>query len=193
MQFEYPNGATPLDPDETVGLIPIHIATQPQLNEWEQANILEAEDWAFSTEHHSVLSISFLQNLHRKMFDKTWRWAGTFRKSNKNIGVDKMLIAIELKKLFDDIQHQINEAVFSFDEIAARFHHRLLLIHPFANGNGRHSRLMTDILLVNHQQPKFTWGNNNLYPKSETREKYIHALREADKYDYERLLIFVRS
>lgn len=193
MQFDYPDGATPLDPDEAEGLIPNHITTQAQLNEWEQSNILEAEMWAFSTKHDLVLSTQFLQNLHKRMFDKTWKWAGKFRQSNKNIGNDKTLIQIELKKLLDDTHYQIENTVYSIDEIATRFHHRLVWIHPFANGNGRHSRLMTDILLINQSQPRFSWGRENLYSKIKVRERYIQALREADKHDYEKLLGFVRT
>jgi Fic-DOC domain mobile mystery protein B len=193
MQFDYPDGATPLDPDETEGLIPNHITTQTQLNEWEQANILEAETWAFSTRHTAILSVHFILNLHRRMFNKTWHWAGKFRQSNKNIGTDKILIQIELKKLLDNTQFQIENSVYPIDEIAMRFHHRLVWIHLFANGNGRHSRLMTDILLVSCDQPRFSWGRESLYSKSEVRDRYIQALREADKYNYEKLLAFMRT
>lgn len=193
MQFDYPEGATPLDPDEVEGLIPNHITTQTQLNEWEQANILEAEAWSFVTKHESIISVHFLRNLHKKMFDKTWKWAGEFRKSNKNIGTDKALIQVELKKLLDDTHYQIKNSVYSVDEIAARFHHRLVWVHPFANGNGRHARLMTDILLISYDQPRFSWGRENLYSQNETRKGYIQALREADKHDYEKLLEFVRA
>ena len=181
-----------LNPDEAEGLIPNHITIQAQLNEWEQANILEAEMWAFSTKHELLLTNHFLQSLHKRMFDKTWKWAGKFRQSNKNIGTDKTLIQIELKKLLDDIHYQIENSVYVIDEIATRFHHRLVWIHPFANGNGRHARLMTDILLVSQSQPRFSWGRENLYSKSEVRDRYIQALREADKYNYEKLLGFVR-
>ena len=57
MNFEYPAGATPLDPDEAAGLIPRHIDNHGQLNEWELANIVKGEQWAFSRTHADALSI----------------------------------------------------------------------------------------------------------------------------------------
>lgn len=192
----YPPGATPLDPDEAAGLLPKHISTQSQLNEWEQINILEAEKWL---SHHSftateVLSLHFIRKLHEKMFDKTWRWAGEFRKSDKNIGVYWRDIAVKLKVLMDDVEYQINHTVYSTDELAARFHHRLVSIHPFANGNGRHARMMTDILLLSQKEKRFSWGSQeNLVAVTVIRNQYIKSLQEADKGNYDLLFAFVRS
>lgn len=193
MKFDYPTGATPLDPNEAEGLIPTHITTQFELNEWEQANILDAEAWILLARHSSILTISFIQQLHKKMFDKTWRWAGEFRASNKNIGIEHITIPVQLKNLLDDVQYQIAQNSYTFDEMAARFHHRLVWIHAFPNGNGRHARLMTDVLLISHSEPRFTWGNTNLYSKNAVRDQYIQCLRDADKHDYKKLLDFVRS
>lgn len=193
MKFEYPIGATPLNLDELEGLIPTHITTQTELNEWESANIQTAELAIFSGRYSEILTITFMQKLHRLMFDKTWRWAGQFRTSLKNIGIVPLEISMQLKNLLDDVIYQINNQTYSVDEIAVRFHHRLVWIHPFANGNGRHARLMTDILLMQHKLPRFSWGHNNLYMQSDTREQYIKALRAADKYNYELLFKFVRS
>lgn len=193
MKFYYPDGATPLDPDEALGIIPTHITTQLELNEWEQANILDAEAWAFSTKHSSLLTMAFLQRLHKKMFSKTWRWSGKFRQTNKNIGVEYSYISVQLKNLLDDTQYQIANDSYPFDEIATRFHHRLVLIHPFVNGNGRHSRLMTDLLLVQNKQSRFTWGKENLNSQNDIRKQYIQALRNADKHDYKLLIDFVSS
>ncbi len=192
MKFDYPIGATPLDPDEIAGLIPTHITAQAQLNEWEQVNIIKAETWLFTTKHSTILTTAFLQRLHKKMFDQTWRWAGKFRQTDKNIGINWMAIPIQLKDLLDDVRYQIAQKSYSLDEIATRFHHRLVLVHPFANGNGRHARLMTDILLTSNQHARFTWGRNNLSSKNETRERYIKSLRAADQYNYSELLEFVR-
>jgi Fic-DOC domain mobile mystery protein B len=194
MRFEYPPGATPLDPDEIRGLIPLHITTQSQLNEWEAANILKAETWLFSVpDHGNFLSIEFTKLLHVRMFDDTWKWAGQFRTTERNIGVAPFKIASDLKVLMEDVQYQIINESLSDDEIAYRFHHRLVAIHPFPNGNGRHSRLMTDLLLVQAGQPRFTWGSQKLEAEGPVRNKYIDALRSADKHDYAALAEFVRS
>ena len=194
MKFEYAQGATPLDLDETEGLIPSHITTQGQLNEWEAANILEAENWLFSAANPgNFLTIDFTKSLHKKMLSKTWRWAGAFRKTAKNIGVEPTKIAMDLKNLLDDSTYQIINHIYPIDEVAYRFHHRLVLIHPFPNGNGRHARLMTDFLLVQAGNPKFTWGKESLTGEGPTRTKYIEALRDADKRDYSKLAAFIRS
>ena len=193
MKFIYPEGATPLDEDERMALRPKHVTLQTELNEWEQANILEANKWGFEQRHPNILSIGFIQNLHRKMFNETWTWAGEFRKTLKNIGIMPYEIPQELSKLCADVQMQIDCACIPFDEIAARLHHRLVWIHPFPNGNGRHARIYTDILLVNHQKPKFTWGQDSLVTSTQTRKAYIHALREADRHNFVPLFDFVRS
>jgi Fic-DOC domain mobile mystery protein B len=194
--LQYLPGATPLDPDETEGLLPNHIMTQSQLNEWEQMNILDAEKWL--TRHTfkitEILSTDFVKKVHKKMFNKTWSWAGLFRKSNKNIGVDWLTISVALKNLLDDARYQIDHTVYPKDELAARFHHRLVAIHPFANGNGRHARMMTDILLLSLQEKRFSWGNYaKLTEVSIIRQQYIKSLQQADKGDYRLLFQFIRS
>ncbi len=194
--FVYPAGATPLDPEEAEGLLPKHITTQGQLNEWEQVNILEAEIWVGRQNFNliEIATIDFAKSLHQKMFSKTWSWAGQFRKSDKNIGVDWLSISVELRVLMGDIFYQIENNAYHMDELAARFHHRLVSIHPFANGNGRHARLMADIILLSQGYKRFSWGKStNLADSSPVRTKYISALREADKMDYRLLLEFVRD
>lgn len=198
MKFEYAPGATPLDPDETAGLIPLHITTQGELNEWEAQNILNAEKWLFSTSSHGdFLTIEFTRLLHNKMFNETWKWAGLFRSTIKSIGVAPYNISTNLTNLLADIRHQILSIKVAddrmIDEIAYRFHHRLVAIHPFSNGNGRHSRLMTDYLLVQTGRPRFTWGDNNLGSNNPVRDQYLNALRKADRHDYTELSAFVRS
>ncbi len=194
MKFEHPSNATLLNPDETIGMIP-DLLNQSELNEWEAANILKAERWLFLTSHHSkdILTIDFIKLLHKKMFDETWKWAGQFRSSEKNIGVSPYKITTALHDLLEDVVHQILNNCFSPDEIAYRFHHRLVSIHPFANGNGRHSRLMTDLLLTYMGQPRFTWDEKNLGKEGPVRKQYIDSLREADKHNYAALALFVRS
>lgn len=193
--WEYSPGATPIDVDEAAGLIPQHITTQKQLNEWEQSNILTAENWLTNKRFRieEVVTIEFVKQAHIKMFDKTWRWAGHFRNTNKNIGVDWLKISIELRNLLDDIQYQIKHETYDKDELAIRFHHRLVAIHPFPNGNGRHARMMADILLLSLGSNRFTWGSKNLTGASKVRTNYISALRAADTFDYSFLKKFVRG
>jgi Fic-DOC domain mobile mystery protein B len=195
MKLDTPEGATPLDPDEAEGLLLSHITRRAELDRWEQENIAEAEAWAFRRTHPDILTDGFARRLHKRMFSHVWRWAGLYRKTGKNIGLDAWQIATELRTLCDDCVAWIAHAVYPPDEIAVRFHHRLTVIHPFANGNGRHARLLTDILLVNLlKQPRFTWGSHNLITAGDDcRKQYIDALRAADRYDYEPLLAFVRS
>ncbi len=193
MKFVYPEGATPYNQDDAEALLPQHITTQDQLNEWEQANILEAERWLFSRKQKDLLSVPFLQKLHKRMFDKTWKWAGRFRTHNTNIGIPYPVIQESLKALCDDVTYWVHHKTFPIDEIAARFHHRLVQIHAFPNGNGSHARLMADALLVNNGRSRFIWGRKSLVHASQTRDTYIKALKNADRGDETLLLRFVRS
>ncbi len=192
IEFQYAPGATPLDPDEAAGLIPDHITTLGQLNEWEAANILEGEKWAFARKHNELLSLQFMCLLHRKLFGDTWKWAGVFRTTAKNIGIEAGQIGTELTKLCGDVAYQIIHKSYLIDEMAARFHHRLTWIHPFPNGNGRFSRTMADLLLVQNGVERFTWGAGNLIEVGEVRHRYIESLHAADNRDYAPLLHFVR-
>lgn len=193
--LDYPPGATPLDADELASLIPGHITTQGDLNEWEQLNIVQGETWAQRQrgQRKEILTEAFLHQLHRQMFGETWKWAGDFRKTDKNIGVDWFQIGVELKKLLDDTHYQIEHTSYPPDEIAVRFHHRLVAIHPFPNGNGRHARLMADLLVERLGQPRFTWGRRSLVDANDTRKDYIAALQAADARDMAPLLAFARS
>ena len=194
MNFDYPPGATPLDPDEIEGLLLSHITNRNELDRWEQDNIMEAEVWAFRRKPDDILSAKYVCLLHKRMFKNVWRWAGEFRRTGKNIGVEPWLIGSSLKSILEDVRFWIDENVYPADEIAARFHHRLVATHLFANGNGRHARLTADLLLVHILEcSRFTWGSKNLVQAGECRQKYIDALQNADRRDYEKLLRFVRS
>jgi len=187
--------ATPVDLDEAAGLLPGHIRTQSELNEWEQTNILDASRWLNHPARKSadVLSEGFARELHKRMFNRTWKWAGKFRQSDKNIGIDWRQISVQLRDLFDDVKYQLEHKTYPVDEIAARFHHRLVWIHPYPNGNGRHARMMTDALLAKIGAEPFSWGHADLISTGVTRETYLHALYAADAGDMTRLLAFVRS
>lgn len=188
------DGQTPLDHDEKAGLITEHLTTKGDLNDWEQENILRAVRWLKRTRSPDVLSEGFCRMLHAKMFDLTWSWAGTFRKSDKNIGCDWTQVSVRLRNLFDNTRWWIDNATFPPDEIAARFHRDLVWIHPFPNGNGRHSRMMADALLRSLGRPAFSWGSGgNLVAANDARARYLAALRAADQGDHRLLLGFVRS
>lgn len=192
--FEYPKGATPLDEDEEEGLLIPHITTRDELNEWEQRNITEAYSWLNRMRRKDFLSEDFIRALHNQMFGKVWRWAGEYRRSGKNIGVEWTQIPIYLRQLLDDMRFWMENNTYPPDEIAVRFHHRLVFIHLFPNGNGRHARIMTDILLEKVlSQTLFSWGSGNLIDEGKVRSAYIEALRSADMHDYQLLLDFVRS
>ena len=197
MSFFDAEGATPLDPDDLRDLIPEHVTNQDQLNEWEHANILQAEKWAYARKHRDVLSILFMRLLHKKMFDKTWNWAGKIRLKQTNIGVIWHQIPVQLKLLCDDFEYYLLNKNYDADELAVRFHHRLVLIHAFPNGNGRHARVMANLLALNLGRRRFTWGLSNklstLTSAGAVRNEYLAALRQADKGEIAPLVAFSRS
>jgi Fic-DOC domain mobile mystery protein B len=183
---------TPLTPEEREQLIPSYITLRHELNEAEQVNLSGALRWAYARKR-DVLNNDFLNELHRRMFGDVWRWAGQYRTTARNIGVDAYRIAVDVRAAIDDARYWVEHPIYPPDEIAIRFSHRLVAIHPFPNGNGRFSRLVGDLLARQLGQPPFTWGRTNLVDASVTRTRYVEALRAADNHDSELLLLFARS
>lgn len=186
-------GATPLDSDEMEGLRYSHITTRGELDELEQANIVEGLQWLKKQKNADILSEKFVRDLHKQLLGQVWKWAGSFRQTEKNIGVDPVQIAIQLRPLLDDTRYWIENNTYPPKELAARFHHRLVLIHPFPNGNGRHARIMADAILTKlMSEPVIDWaGGYRLEAMNERRDQYISALRAADGHDFTQLLEFV--
>lgn len=196
-QITYAKGATPIDPSELNDLIPDYVSTMGELNTLEQTNITDAFVWAEKQNLEDLLTASFIFELHKQMLNQVWKWAGKQRNTNKNIGVSKEAIMNDLGILLKDTEFWISHKTYSNDEIATRFHHRLVKIHIFPNGNGRHSRLMADLLLKKLGEAKFSWGINGdlskLISEGSIRNTYINSLKKADQEEYSDLLKFVRS
>jgi Fic-DOC domain mobile mystery protein B len=187
---------TPLDEDEREDLIIRTINTRGELDEFEQANIEKAVEWSLNSRftHERILTIDFLKILHRRMFSEVWKWAGRFRKTNKNIGVDKHEIEQHLHALLDDCLYWIRNSTYDEDTIAIRVKYRLVQIHPFPDGNGRHSRLCADILISHvFHKPVFSWGSKDLRSSNDSRARYLEAIRQADQEIFEPLVQFARS
>jgi Fic-DOC domain mobile mystery protein B len=191
--FETPDGATPLDPDEIEGIKYRHLTTREQLNELEQANIEAGLIWLQRKRRLDPLAGDFVCELHRRLFGKVWKWAGTFRRTEKNIGVDPIQIGVQLRILLDDARYWAENQTFHPLEAAARLHHRLVFIHLFANGNGRHARIMADAYLQHcFGEPPIDWAaGQDLLHSNRRRDQYIAALRAADAGGYTLLLAFV--
>lgn len=199
MKFQYPDGATPIDPNDEADLRLSHITTQAELNEAEFENIVRAQLWSRSRKHRELLTTQFAERLHKRMFGEVWKWAGAVRKIELQnpVFLAPYRLRAELKLLFDNTQYRIENArpasQQEFDRVAAALHHRLVTIHYFRNGNGRHAREMTDLLLLQNGHQPFTWGGKSLVEASQTRQSYIEALHAADRGNYEPLTLFARS
>jgi Fic-DOC domain mobile mystery protein B len=183
---------TPLDAEEREQLIPSYITLRRELNEAEQVNIAAAAKW-LSLRRRNVLDEKFLRNLHKQMFGQVWRWAGRYRTTPRNSGVDAYRIVVDVAQAVDDARFWVEQNSFPPDEIAVRFSHRLVAIHPFPNGNGRFSRMVGDLLAVQQGRSRFTWGRESLVDANTTRAAYVAALRAADAHDLEPLIVFARS
>ena len=196
LELDYKDGETPLDDDEKEGLLIKTIATRGELDEFEQQNIEQAVLWSLnrSFKPEAVFTEEFIQGLHKRMYGDVWAWAGDFRQTNKNIGVDKWQISVELKYLLDDTKFWYANNTYNPDELTIRFKHRLVSIHCFPNGNGRHSRLMADIIIEKiFKQPVYSWGATSLVKEGNTRAAYLSAIKAADQGDIEPLIKFARS
>lgn len=191
MNANAPHGATPIEPDEAHALIPSHVTTQAELNEWEHANIVEGERWAFTRRRKDLLTDGFLRRLHHRLSGATWKWAGQWRTTEKNIGIAPERIPEAVRQLLLDVEVQLDAHSYPVREIAARLHHRLVRIHPFPNGNGRVARTYADLLLHSRGEERFRWGNDDLVDSGDARDRYVAALRAADARDYGPLLRFL--
>jgi len=183
---------TPLEAEEREQLIPSYITTRAELNEAELANIADAVRW-LGKRRRDILDQSFLNELHKRMYGDVWKWAGSYRTTPRNIGIDAYRIPVEFYQAIDDAKFWVANETFSPNEIAVRFSHRVVTIHPYPNGNGRFSRMIGDLLAVQLGQQRFTWGRVNLVDATETRMEYIAALKAADAADYDHLIAFSRS
>lgn len=196
IELHYEEGQTPLDEDEKEGLLISSVTSKGELDEVEQRNIEDAIKWTLWRRHSvsKILTEKFIKDLHKRMYGSVWSWAGKFRTTNKNLGVDKYQIGIELKILLDDCQYWVENNTYDPDEIALRFKHRIVSIHCFANGNGRHSRLIADIIIKSiFDADVFTWGGQDLVRSGASRTAYLVAIRQADQGNYKPLLSFARS
>ncbi len=196
LELQYTDGQTSLDEDEKEGLRIKSITTQGELDEFEQLNIEKAVEWTIhaNLKPEKILTEKFVKDLHKKMYGDVWKWAGEFRRSEKNIGIRWTQIGIELKNLLDDTKYWIENNTFSPEEISIKFKHRIVSIHCFPNGNGRHSRMLADIIMesIFGREP-FTWHQSNMVKANETRKQYIDALRKADNGNIKPLIKFAKN
>jgi Fic-DOC domain mobile mystery protein B len=193
--FQEPDDATPLAPEEREGLLQTWVTHRQDLNEAEQENIVTGAAWARRRRATAVslLDDRFARTFHSRMFGDVWEWAGTYRHTERNIGIAAYRISTELVAMFDDVRFWVEHETYPPDEIAVRLHHRLVAIHPFPNGNGRHARLMADLLIEKLGGAPFSWGGGSLADIGELRARYVAALQAADDHDIGPLMAFARS
>jgi Fic-DOC domain mobile mystery protein B len=197
--FQEPEDATPLDTNLRNDLLQTWITDRSDLNEAEQENILKGSAWAGRNrripEAVDILNDNFVKTLHQQMFGEVWRWAGSYRQTELNIGIDPHLIPARMPEFLGTVRFWIKEKTYPADEIAVRLHHGLTQIHAFPNGNGRHAREMADLLIERLGGKAFTWGgaSRNLQDTGSLRTKYVAALKSADGHDMAPLMEFVRS
>lgn len=194
--FQAPDDATPLEAEEREQLRQSWITNRGDLNIAEHENIIDGAAWAGGLRRRrpaDMLSADFALRLHQRMFGDVWKWAGTYRTTARNIGIDAYRIGVEVAQLMDDVRYWLAHNTYPPDEIAVRLHHRLTAIHPFPNGNGRHARLMADLLVERLGGTPFSWGGGSLVETGELRGRYVEALRAADDHDMGPLLAFARS
>jgi len=185
-------GHTELSPEDHDGLIPSYIATRGDLFDAEQRNIVQAL-LRRPPRAEELLDDRYLRDLHDAMFGQVWSWAGQYRTRETNIGIEPAQIAVAVRSLTDDIAWWVDSETFPIDEIAVRFHHRLVAIHPFRNGNGRHGRVAADYLARALGTEAFSWGRNLELATGDLRRAYLSALQSADLGEIAPLLAFVRS
>ncbi|MEE2929226.1 MAG: mobile mystery protein B [Pseudomonadota bacterium] len=191
--FQEPEDATPLEPEEREGLRLTWVTTRADLNIAEQDNIDKGAAWAFRARKPDLMTVDFVLQLHKRMFGDVWSWAGHYRRTERNIGIAPHMIGVQTSQLMGDAAYWIEHQTYEPTELAVRLHHRLVYIHPFPNGNGRHARMMADLVLRRLRAPSLSWGGGSLADLNELRRAYVDALRLADREDYDALIAFSRS
>jgi Fic-DOC domain mobile mystery protein B len=194
--FEEPDDATPLAPGQRDGLLQSWITTRNDLNEAEQENIVKGAAWARRSRGAKAIDLlndGYAKNLHKQMFGEVWKWAGTYRQNEINLGIEAFQVPVVMPAMLDDVRFWVEKKTYLPDEVATRLHHRLTQIHPFPNGNGRHARMMADLLIERLGGKPFSWGGGSLADRGSLRTRYIDALQAADGHDIGPLLAFVRS
>ena len=196
LEINYVDGQTPLSEEELEGLKIPSVTTREELDEFEQYNIEKAIQWTIGKKFKSedLLSETFIKGLHKRMYGEVWKWAGSFRNSEKNLGIKSFLIPVHLRQLLDDAAFWYETKMYPPDEMAIRFKHELVSIHCFPNGNGRHSRLMADLIMEKiYVEAFFTWGSSDLVKSNDKRRAYINAIKKADNHDVQDLISFAKS
>jgi len=188
MHFEDPDADMPLEADEIKALIPGHITSRAQLNNWQQENILAAKLWGFKGLTKIVITPAFIVKLHEKMFYKTWTWAGKLRQQDNQRGEPWADIAQALTKLSEDSNCWLEEKAYELEELLARLHYRLVAIQAFFDGNGRHGRLLTDLLYYKLARKQFDWGKTLNEKPLVIRQRYHEALQAAEQGNLSPLL-----
>jgi len=186
------DGQTELAEEDREGLIPSYISTRGELFEAEQRNIADAL-MRRSPTSEKILDDKYLRELHKSMFGEVWRWAGRYRLRETNIGIAPHLIAAEVRKLTADVASWIDQETYDKEDVVARFHHRLVQIHPFPNGNGRFGRVAAGMLSVALGGPTLSWGSKLNLETADLRENYLEALHTADGGDFSKLVEFASS
>jgi len=185
-----PDGATPID--DASGLNQRQIRTIPELNEAEALNIVAAEEWIRDGRVGNVFQLGFYRGLHRRMLGDVWDWAGEFRVTNPNIGVPYHEAPMRLQQASLDFEAQFEADVVPFLEFIANYHHRLVWVHPFKNGNGRWARLACDVVAIRlRKEAPIVWATGDLVLASQERTRYIAALRAADQGDNQPLIEYL--
>lgn len=194
--FQAKENETPLTEAEKLDLIP-SLSTRAELNEAERANILEARVWALrrrTLQREDLLTDAFGRELHRRMFGRVWRWAGSYRKTERNLGWEVHRLTEGTYNAFADVRTWLEYETYSVPEVAVRLHHQLVRVHPWPNGNGRHARLMADVVVAARGSADLTWGAGaDIVTPGDARQRYIAAIRAADAGDFAPLLAFARS
>ena len=191
--FQEPEDATPLEPEEREGLRLTWVTTRADLNVAEQDKIDKGAARAFRARKPDLMTVVFVLQLHKRMFGDVWTWAGQYRRTERNIGIAPHMIGVQTSQLMGDAAYWVEHSTYDPTELAVRVHHRLVHIHPFPNGNGRHARMMADLVLRRLGEPALSWGGGSLADINDLRRAYVEALRLADREDYDALIAFSRS
>jgi len=192
--FSAAYASTPIEPDDHQFLVPEmkHLITWADVDAEEASNIAKGRAWLIA--QHFTLDDLFdtltLRTIHQRMFGKVWTWAGSVRRRETSIGIDPSQIQTQFEQLVQNFRWRAanaDEIGFSEEErreLGIRFHTEMVAIHAFVNGNGRHARLVANLVdsamgLGSLADPLYPWGARSGLPSAESRKLYLDAIKLA--------------
>jgi len=166
------------------------IQRKREMDALEAVKLAKATDWAirhYSADHR--FSAADVCLLHKQWLGEVYSWAGEYRRVNIGKGGFAFAMAAQVSRLMEEFERKVL-AVYTpcnfndpekIIEALAVAHCELVLIHPFRDGNGRLSRLLSTLMALQAGLPLLDFSGI----EGKARQAYFLAVQASMGNDYE--------